>query len=68
MGLSNLIVGDRALQNVSMNYFNVINYIITFVEPTPPTNIITNETIMIQYIITQGLKIFEKKGEAAVQK
>ena len=32
------------------------------------TNIITNETILTQYSIKKGLKVFVKKGEAAVQK
>ena len=34
----------------------------------PPTNIIANETILTQYSINQGLKVFRKKGGAAVQK
>ena len=35
---------------------------------TPPTNIITNETILTQYSINQGLKVFGKKGKAEVRK
>ena len=43
-------------------YANVINSIATFVEPTSPTNIITNVTILIQFSIKQGLKVFVKKS------
>ena len=68
MGWSNLIVGYRAHHNVSMSYVNVANAITTSVEPTPPTNIITNETIRTQYSIKKGIQIFRQKGEAAVQK
>ena len=52
---SNTIVGYHALHNVANAYVNVVNAITTFVEPTPPTNITTNETILTQYIIKQGL-------------
>ena len=48
MGYNNLIFGSRALHNVAKTYANVVNYIATFVEPTPQTNIITNETILTQ--------------------
>ena len=65
---NNLIVGYHALHSVLIAYVNVVNAIVTFAEPTPPTNIITNETILTQYIIKQGLKFFGKKGEAAVRK
>ena len=68
MGWINLLVGDLALQNVAKTYVNVFNSITTFVEPNPPTKIITNEVILTQYIIKKGIKVFEKKGEVAVQK
>ena len=42
--------------------------LLLFFKPTPPTNIITNKTILTQYSIKQGLKVFGKKGEAAVRK
>ena len=67
MGWSNLIVGSRVLNNVVKAYFNVVNSFKNFVEPNPPTNILTNETILTQYIIKQGLKVFGNKFEAAVQ-
>ena len=57
----NLIACVHALHNTPMVYVNVINAITTFVEPTPPTNIITNLTILNQYIIKKGLQIFGKK-------
>ena len=68
MGCNNLLVGSHALHSVAKYYVNVVNDIATFVEPTPLTNIITNETIMTQHIINQGLYVSGKKGEAAVQK
>ena len=37
----NLIIGSHALQNVTKANINVVKDIATFVEPTPPTNIIT---------------------------
>ena len=49
-------------------YINIVNYITSFVKPTPPKNIITNETILNQYSIKQVLKVFGKKGEASVRK
>ena len=52
---SSLIVGARDLHNIAKAYVNVINAIATFVEPTPPTNMTTNETILNQYSINQGL-------------
>ena len=58
---SNLIVGSHALHNVAKDFVNVENAIATFFWPTPPTSIIINDTILIQYIIKQGLKAFEKK-------
>ena len=68
MGWSNLVDGARDLHNVVMSHVNVVNAIDTFVGPTPPTNIIKNETILNQYSIKQGLQIFWQKGEVAVQK
>ena len=64
MGWSNLIFVSHALHNVSKAYVNAVNSMSTFVEPTPPTNIIKYETILTQYSIKQGLKV--KKGEDAV--
>ena len=64
MGWNNLIVGSHALHSVSKDYFNVVNDITTFVEPTSTTNIITNETILAWYSNKQVLKDFGKKVEA----
>ena len=50
------------------SYINIVNDISTFVEPNPLTNIITNKTIIPQYSIKQGIKVFGKKREAAVWK
>ena len=47
----NLIVGYHALHSVTKAYVNSVNDIAIFVEPTPPTNIITNETVLNQYNI-----------------
>ena len=68
MGWNNPIIGSNELHSVEKSYINVVNAIISFVKPTPPTNIITNKTILNQYSIKKGLKIFGKKGEAAVRK
>ena len=68
MGWNNLIFWSNELHSVSKSYVNVVNAIYYFVKPTPPTNIITNETILTQCIIKQGLKVFVNKGEATVQK
>ena len=68
MGWSNLILGVRDLHNVIMAYVNAINFITTIVETTPPSNIITNETILTQYSIKQLIQIFGKKVKASVQK
>ena len=68
MGWSNLIVGFHALHIVAKSYVNIVNAIVAFVEPTPPTNIIKNKTILTKYSIKGGLKGFVKKGEAALQK
>ena len=68
MGWNNLIVGSNEIHSVAKAYVNVVNAITSFVKPTPPTNIIANETILTQYSIKQGLKVFGKKGKAAVLK
>ena len=68
MGWNNLIVGSNELHSVEKSYINVVNAITYFVKPTQPTNIITNDTILTQYIFKQGLKVFGKKGEAAARK
>ena len=39
-------------------YVNVANAIDTFSKLTPPTNIITNETIRMQYNIKQVFNVF----------
>ena len=62
MGWSNLISGYHALHNFTKAYIKVVNAIATFFETTPPTKIIKNETILNQYSIKQGLKVFEKKA------
>ena len=61
MRWNNLIVGSNELHSVAKSYVNVVNDIATFVKPKPPTNIITNETILTRYSINQGLKVFGKK-------
>ena len=66
MGWNNLIVVSNEIQSVAKAYVNVVNSITSSVKPTPPTNIITNETILDQYSIKQGLKVFGNKFEAAV--
>ena len=68
MGWNNLIVGSNEIYSVAKDYVNVVNAITSFVKPTPPTNIITNKTILNQYSIKKGLKVFGNKGEAAVRK
>ena len=68
MGWNNLIVGSNEIPSVAKADVNVVNAFTSFVKPTPPTNIITNETILTQYRIMQGLNFFGNKGEAAVQK
>ena len=68
MGYKNLIVGSNELHSVAKAYINVVNAITSFVKPTPPTNTIANETILNQYIIKQGIKVFGKKGESEVRK
>ena len=68
MGRNNRIVGSNEIHSAAKAYINVVNAITYFVKPTPPTNIIANETIRNQYSIKQGLKVFGKKVEAAVRK
>ena len=58
MGWNNIIVGSNELHSATKAYINVVNAINYFVKPTTPTNIITNETILTQYIINQGLRVF----------
>ena len=65
---NNLIFGSNELHSVVKSYINVVNAIASFVKPTPPTDIITNKTILTQYIIKQGLKVFGKKGGSAIRK
>ena len=55
MGWSKRIAGSYALHNVGNVFVNVDNTISNFVESNPATNITTNNIILIQYIITQGL-------------
>ena len=64
MGCNNIIVGSNEIHSVAKPYVNVVNAITYFVKPTPPTNIITNENILTQYSIKQGIKVFGNKGEA----
>ena len=59
---------DGRKQRDWLSNVNVVNAITSFVKPTPPTNIIANETILTKYSIKQRLKVFGKKGEAAVHK
>ena len=68
MGWNNLIIGSNEIHSVSKAYVDVVNAIDTFFKTTPPTNIITNETILMQYSIKHGLKVFGKKGEAELRK
>ena len=65
---NNLIVGSNEIHSVAKSYIDVVNAITSFVKPAPPTKIITNDTILMQYNIKQGLKVFGKKGEDAVYK
>ena len=48
IGWINLIVGAWSLHNILKAYVNAIT---NFVEPNPPTNIVTNDTILTQYSI-----------------
>ena len=58
---NNSTVGSNELDGVAKAYVSVVNDIATFINPTPPTNIITNETILTKYSIKQALKVFEKR-------
>ena len=64
---NNRIFVSNELHCVAKDYVNVVYAIASIVKPTPPTNIITNDKILTQYSINQGLKVSEKKVEAAVQ-
>ena len=64
MGSKNLIIESNGIHSVTKSYVSVVNAISAFAKHTTPTNIITNETIMTQCSIKQGLKVFGKKGEA----
>ena len=66
MRWSNLIVGFHALHSVAKDYVNAVNAIANIFEPILPTNIIKNMTIMNQSSIKQGLRVFGKRGEAAI--
>ena len=68
MRWSNIIVGYNELHSVAKSYVSVSNTIAYFVKIQPPTNIITNDTILTQYSIKKGLKVFGNKFEAAVRK
>ena len=68
MGWNNLIVGSNEIHSVAKAYVNVVNAVTSFVKPTPPTNIITNGTILTQYSIKQVIKVFGKKVEDEVRK
>ena len=63
---NSLIIGSNELYSVTKSYANIFDAIETFVKPTSPKNIITNETILTQYSINQGLNFFCKKVEATV--
>ena len=65
---NNLFFGSNELHSVAKAYINIVNDISSFVKPTPPANIITNETILQQYSIKQGLNFFGNKDEAEVRK
>ena len=47
MGRNNLVVGSNELHSVAKSYINFVHAIVTFVEPTPPTNIIENDIILM---------------------
>ena len=68
MGWKILIVGSNELHSVAKSYVNIVNDIANFFKPTPPTNIITNETILTQYSINQVINFLGNKGKATVQK
>ena len=51
------MVASNEIHSVAKAYINAVNDIEKHFKPTPPTNIITNETTLTQYIIKQGLDI-----------
>ena len=65
---NNIIIGSNELHSVAKSYVNVVNDIDFFIKPTPPTNIIANETILTQYSIKQVIKVFGKKVKAVLWK
>ena len=62
MGWTNLVVGAHEIHIVCKTYVNVVKTISKVFEPTSPTNIITNETILDQYSINKVLQISGKKA------
>ena len=68
MGWNNLITEPNELHSVVKAYINFDNSMKYFVKPTPPTNIITKNTILTQYSIKQGFKVFGDKCESEVRK
>ena len=62
MGWNHLIFVSNELHSVAKSYFNIVSTISTFVKPTTPTNIITNDTILTKYSSNQGIKVFGKQG------
>ena len=68
MGWKKNIIVFNEIHSVAKAYVNIVNVISTFTKPNPKDNIITNDTILTQYIIKKGLSVFVNKGEAAVQK
>ena len=54
------MVGAQALQSALKYYVNVINATTSLNKPTPQPIVITNETILSQNRIKQGLKILGK--------
>ena len=57
----NITVDYHVIHSVAKAHIIVFNDISTFFEPTSPTNIMTNETILTQYRVKQGLRVFGKK-------
>ena len=68
MGWKKIIVGSNELHRVAKSYVKVADDISNFFRSTPPTNTINNDTILTQCSIKQGLKVFDKKGKAALRK
>ena len=68
MEWKNIIVESNELHSVAKSYINVVNANDSFIKPTPPTDIITNKTILTQYSIKQGIKLFGKKVKTSVLK